>query len=64
MAACESRQQHAPGPNDTGADAGALARLWPDTVPELAVTIENELAGVILSRPPYPELETATEGSR
>ena len=68
MAALEFWQQNvergvAPDPIGTGADAGALARMWPDTIPEPAVTIEDELAEVILSRPPYPRLETATEGN-
>jgi putative phage-type endonuclease len=39
----------APDPVGAEADASALARLWPDTIPEPAVTIEDELAEVILS---------------
>jgi predicted phage-related endonuclease len=39
----------APDPVGTEADASALARLWPDTIPEPAATIEDELAEVILS---------------
>ena len=39
----------APDPIGTDADAGALARMWPETIPEPAVIIEDELAEVILS---------------
>lgn len=39
----------APEPIGTEADADALAHMWPDTIPEPAVTIEDELAEVILS---------------
>ena len=47
-------QQHvergvAPEPIGTDADADALLRMYPDTIPEPAVTIEDELAEVILS---------------
>lgn len=38
-----------PAPTGTDADGEALARLWPDTIPEPAATIEDELAEVILS---------------
>jgi putative phage-type endonuclease len=38
-----------PAPIGTDADAEALARLWPDTVPDPPVTIEDELAELILS---------------
>ncbi len=39
----------APDPIGSDADAEALSRLWPDTIPEPAVTIEDELAEVVLS---------------
>ena len=38
-----------PAPIGTEADHEALTRMWPETVPEPAVTIEDELADVILS---------------
>jgi predicted phage-related endonuclease len=39
----------APEPSGTDADADALSRMWPDTIPDPPVTIEDELAEVILS---------------
>ena len=39
----------APAPSGSEADADALARLWPDTIPDPPVSIEDELAELILS---------------
>ena len=52
--ACEFWQNHvlmgvAPEPNGSDADHEALASLWPETIPDPPVSIEDELAEVILS---------------
>ena len=39
----------APAPDGSGHDAEALARMWPDTIPDPPVTIEDELANLIVS---------------
>lgn len=39
----------APEPSGTGKDAEALQRMWPDTIPDPPVTLEDELADVMVS---------------